>query len=62
MKDCILRPSFGGIFVEVDDIYDSLWVLPLLVVGNTILLQHALPFCRESLFNQSVNATTPESA
>ena len=56
VPDGVVFGLFCIVFVEVDDIHGSLWVLFLLLLGDAILLQHALPFLGKALASVSGRA------
>lgn len=45
----IVSVPLGVVLVEVDNVHGSLGVLLLLLLGDAILLEHALPFLGEAL-------------
>lgn len=53
MPDYVIHFSFGGIFVEGDDIHDGLRILFLFRLGDATLLQHPLPFFGQALSHPS---------
>lgn len=49
---CVLRILFRVVLVECDDINDSLWILLLLFLCDTAVVQQSLPFFWEALDNE----------
>lgn len=55
LPDIIIAVLLGIVLVEVDHVDGSLWMLLLLLLGDAVLLQHALPFLRETLTQISID-------
>lgn len=54
-EDLILGWLLGCLFVELDDVRNHLGVLTARILGNTALLDEALPLFRKTLQGQSMS-------